>query len=225
MVRDSHRHTRAYLLFSMPKGNLNPADAYRESSVSALRSLMSPRQGTAQKRAQKGTDLICCFTAADSPRLGSRTRPVAQRPATLLLSRRTLLVCLCSFFVFLAFDCPTELEEEINQLQSTNGDKARLTELKTELGKINKKKEEYVKEHPEKRNLVYRRYRKQADDNTTAQPDKLPKRNLFNEQGLPRHPERSIYYDPVLTPFGVSPPGMPYLERRELFVIVSYVDY
>lgn len=39
------------------------------------------------------------------------------------------------------------------------------------------------------------------------------KRNLFNKKGLPRHPERSIYYDPVLNPFGVPPPGMPYLER------------
>lgn len=29
-----------------------------------------------------------------------------------------------------------------------------------------------------------------------------------------RNPERSIYYDPVLNPYGAPPPGMPYAERR-----------
>ncbi|KXN88937.1 Protein saf1 [Leucoagaricus sp. SymC.cos] len=110
-----------------------------------------------------------------------------------------------------------DLEEEIEQLETSNGDKTKLSELKAELEKINKKKEEYVKEHPEQRNLVYRRRRKQADEDASA-GDKKPepqKRNFFNKKGLPRHPERSIYYDPVLNPFGVPPPGMPYLERQE----------
>lgn len=39
-------------------------------------------------------------------------------------------------------------------------------------------------------------------------------RKLFDKNGLPIHPERSIYYDPVMNPFGVPPPGMPYIERR-----------
>ena len=151
-------------------------------------------------------------------------------------SRKSPRLCSCqeghdwhvsSLLLLLLSDCLTELEEEINQLESTNGDKTRLAQLKTELEKITKKKEEYVKEHPEQRNLVYRRHRKHADDNTTAQPDEpVPqKRNLFNKKGLPRHPERSLYYDPVLNPFGVPPPGMPYLERRELFTIVFHANY
>jgi len=129
--------------------------------------------------------------------------------------------------VLLLSDCFTELEEEIDQLESTNGDKTRLVQLKTELEKISKKKEEYVKEHPEQRNLVYRRRRNHADDNTIAQPhEPVPqKRNLFNKKGLPRHPERSLYYDSVLNPFGVPPPGMPYLERRESFAIVLHANH
>ncbi|KAJ3575244.1 hypothetical protein NP233_g1232 [Leucocoprinus birnbaumii] len=109
----------------------------------------------------------------------------------------------------------TDLEEEIEQLESSNGDKARLAEAKAELEKIQKKKEEYVQEHPEQRNLVYRRRRKHDDGDKSAQTENPPpqKRNLFNKKGLPRHPERSIYYDPVMNPFGAPPPGMPYMER------------
>ncbi|KAF9446114.1 hypothetical protein P691DRAFT_804696 [Macrolepiota fuliginosa MF-IS2] len=110
----------------------------------------------------------------------------------------------------------TDLEEEIGQLESSDGDKGRLAELKAELEKVNKKKEEYVKEHPEQRNLVYRRHRKQTDGNENSKHEEEPepqKRNLFNKKGLPRHPERSIYYDAVMNPYGVPPPGMPYLER------------
>ena len=44
-----------------------------------------------------------------------------------------------------------------------------------------------------------------------ARPKK--ERNYFGKNGLPRHPERSVYYDPVLNPYGVAPPGMPYAER------------
>ena len=90
-----------------------------------------------------------------------------------------------------------------------------MAELKTELEAINKKKEEYVKEHPEQRKLVYRGKR-QEGESSKSQDAPLPpqKRNLFNKHGLPRHPERSIYYDPVMNPYGVPPPGMPYQERR-----------
>jgi len=28
-----------------------------------------------------------------------------------------------------------------------------------------------------------------------------------------KRPERSIYYDPVMNPYGAPPPGMPYKER------------
>lgn len=137
----------------------------------------------------------------------------------MLSSRKIQRVCCSPQLRHTAPDHLADLEEEIKQLESSNGDKARLAELKAELEKINKKKEEYVKEHPEQRNLVYRRRRKQNDaDAKPETKEPVPqKRNLFNKKGLPRHPERSIYYDPVMNPYGVPPPGMPYMERRECF--------
>ncbi|KAL0951678.1 hypothetical protein HGRIS_008357 [Hohenbuehelia grisea] len=109
-----------------------------------------------------------------------------------------------------------DLEEEIEKLealpQPTSTEQARLTEAKTELEKINAKKEEYVKEHPEQRRLVFRS-RKQPDGEKQEEKPLPQKRNIFNKHGVPRHPERSIYYDPVMNPYGVAPPGMPYIER------------
>ncbi|KAI0361149.1 hypothetical protein OH77DRAFT_1500558 [Trametes cingulata] len=114
-----------------------------------------------------------------------------------------------------------DLEDEIEKLESSSNlsaaDKSRLTELKAELEKINKKKEEYVKEHPEHRKLVFKS-RKPAESREDKKDDSTaPKtRNLFRKNGLPRHPERSIYYDPIYNPYGVPPPGMPYVERALL---------
>ncbi|EMD41868.1 hypothetical protein CERSUDRAFT_110427 [Gelatoporia subvermispora B] len=110
-----------------------------------------------------------------------------------------------------------DLEDEVEKLEAATdpspAEKARLLEVKAELEKINKKKEEYVKEHPEQRKLVYkaRRQPNEHEDDETSPVNKT--RNLFNKHGLPKHPERSIYYDPVLNPYGVPPPGMPYIER------------
>ena len=111
------------------------------------------------------------------------------------------------------------MEDEIEKLEAITdpsaADKSRLAELKADLGNIMTKKEEYVKEHPEHRKLVYRPRRDQGD---STQPPPAPgeqKRNLFDKRGRPRHPERSIYYHPVLNPYGVPPPGMPYVEKRE----------
>jgi len=105
-----------------------------------------------------------------------------------------------------------DLEAAIKELEESRSDAGKLAELKAELEKINRKKAEYVEEHPEQRRLVYRR-RKEGE----PEPELpiLKKRNLFKKNGLPRHPERSIYYDPTMNPFGVAPPGMPYMERRE----------
>ncbi|KAJ3515251.1 hypothetical protein NLJ89_g1872 [Agrocybe chaxingu] len=101
------------------------------------------------------------------------------------------------------------LESAIKELEESRSDAGKLAELKAELENINRKKAEYVAEHPEARRLVYRR-RKEGE----PEPElPLKKRNLFKKNGLPRHPERSIYYDPVMNPFGVAPPGMPYVER------------
>ncbi|KAJ7157156.1 hypothetical protein C8R46DRAFT_1113646 [Mycena filopes] len=105
----------------------------------------------------------------------------------------------------------TDLEEEVERLEFATEakDKARLVEAKAELERIYQKKEEYLKEHPEQRRLVYRHKKDGKPDEEIV----LPKRNFFGKNGLPRHPERSIYYDPVMNPFGVAPPGMPYQER------------
>ena len=106
-------------------------------------------------------------------------------------------------------------------------DSARLKEVQAELEKINKKKEEYVAEHPEQRKLVYRTRRADGDkkddkeEGSSKPVDRT--RKLFGKDGLPLHPERSIYYDPVLNPFGVPPPGMPYIERRASKFIVYAV--
>ncbi|KAG6846101.1 hypothetical protein H0H87_006465 [Tephrocybe sp. NHM501043] len=109
-----------------------------------------------------------------------------------------------------------DLEDEIANLEAAKDptEAARLADLKAELEKINRKKAEYVEEHPEHRRLVYRPRRKEGD----APPEEiiLPKRRIFDKNGLPRHPERSVYYDPVMNPFGVAPPGMPYMERPPL---------
>jgi hypothetical protein len=111
-----------------------------------------------------------------------------------------------------------DLENNIRELEEAaalnESDKARLADLKAELNKINKKKEEYVEEHPEHKKLVYRTARQPSGEE--KQQDVIPqKRDLFNKRGLPKHPERSIYYDPVMNPYGVPPPGMPYIERRQ----------
>ena len=96
-------------------------------------------------------------------------------------------------------------------------DSARLKEVQAELEKINKKKEEYVQEHPEQRKLVFRSRRpnESAGEEKKVETAAPKKRNLFKKNGLPRHPERSIYYDPLMNPYGVPPPGMPYVERGQ----------
>lgn len=130
------------------------------------------------------------------------------------------------FESFLSHRCSLiELEEDIEKLEGTPSlspsDTARLKELKDELAKITKKKEDYVAEHPEHRKLVFRSRKQQHDTTQESEPKFIPKaRRIFNKNGLPRHPERSIYYDPVMNPYGVPPPGLPYIERRELFRLV-----
>ncbi|KAG1828413.1 WW domain binding protein 11-domain-containing protein [Suillus variegatus] len=109
-----------------------------------------------------------------------------------------------------------DLQDEIEKLEGlaepSGAEKYRLAELKAELNKIMAKKEEYVQEHPEQRKLVYR-VRRDKDEVNKEEPVAEQKRNVFNKHGLPRHPERSIYYDAIMNPYGVPPPGMPYMER------------
>ena len=115
---------------------------------------------------------------------------------------------------------PAEIEEEIEQLEKKETpsatEQARLKELKADLERINKKKGDWVEEHPEHRKLVFKPKRRPQDEGAGSQPPTGPtSRNLFKKNGLPRHPERSIYYDPVMNPYGLPPPGMPYMEKRE----------
>ncbi|KAG1749758.1 WW domain binding protein 11-domain-containing protein [Suillus paluster] len=109
-----------------------------------------------------------------------------------------------------------DIQDEIEKLEGVADpsatEKYRLAELKADLNKIMAKKEEYVQEHPEQRKLVYRA-RREKDEANKEEPVVEQKRNVFNKHGLPRHPERSIYYDAVMNPYGVPPPGMPYMER------------
>lgn len=106
-----------------------------------------------------------------------------------------------------------DLEDAIEQLTAEDPESPRLQELKDELEKINRKKAEYVAEHPDQRRLVYRPRRKDGEE---VEELVLRKRKMFDKNGIPRHPERSIYYDPVMNPFGVAPPGMPYAQRGGL---------
>ena len=92
--------------------------------------------------------------------------------------------------------------------------KEKLASLREEVERIKKKKAEYVAAHPEHAKLVYpggSAPRHSAGD----RPPPTAARNLFGPNGLPLHPERSIYYDEKMNPFGMPPPGMPYVERRE----------
>ncbi|VDB84194.1 unnamed protein product [Peniophora sp. CBMAI 1063] len=115
------------------------------------------------------------------------------------------------------FDLQDEIERLSGLAEPSPADQARLKEAQAELEKINKKKEEYVAEHPEQRKLVYRSRRPDGEskDNKEEGSSKHVNRTrkLFDKDGLPLHPERSIYYDPVFNPLGVPPPGMPYVER------------
>lgn len=113
----------------------------------------------------------------------------------------------------------TELETEINELiekeNLTTAESTRLSSLRSELDRINKKKEEYVAEHPEMRRLIYRTRPQDQDKDGDQDAPVKKERRIFDKNGIPVHPERSVYYDPVMNPYGVPPPGMPYMERRK----------
>ncbi|KDQ18229.1 hypothetical protein BOTBODRAFT_143852 [Botryobasidium botryosum FD-172 SS1] len=106
-----------------------------------------------------------------------------------------------SFGVSIAADRKGELDK--NQ-------KAKLTELRAEVQRIKKAKSDYVAAHPEHRKYVYG---EASGSNTGKGNNDDDGKSLFGKNGLPRHPERSIYYDPTLNPYGMPPPGMPYIER------------
>ncbi|CAE6414360.1 unnamed protein product, partial [Rhizoctonia solani] len=119
------------------------------------------------------------------------------------------------------------LETEIHELEDigegklSSTQKERLKELRAEVARIRKVKQDYVKAHPEQSHLVRglepRARRPEGATTPSTGSQATPAvRTLFGKNGLPLHPERSIYYDPVLNPYGMPPPGMPYAERALL---------
>lgn len=137
------------------------------------------------------------------------------------------------------------IETEIHELESLEeakldqSQKARLKELRAEVERVRKIKQEYVNAHPEQAHLVRgleQRPRRQQDVGSAPSTSmsgyiiiNYPQiyypiipggnapaaRSLFGKNGLPVRPERSLYYDPVMNPYGMPPPGMPYAERRK----------
>ncbi|KAF9511176.1 hypothetical protein BS47DRAFT_1373138 [Hydnum rufescens UP504] len=112
------------------------------------------------------------------------------------------------------------LEAEIRRLDEAGKtsdldkhSKERLASLREEVERIKKKKAEYVTAHPEHEKLVYPGGSASRHGGDLGDRPPTAARNLFGPNGLPLHPERSIYYDEKMNPFGVPPPGMPYVER------------
>lgn len=108
------------------------------------------------------------------------------------------------------------LEAEAQKLED-EGQKDRSASVRQEIERIKKAKADYVAAHPEHAKLVYPGGRPPWEGREPGPSVPRPaaaSRSLFGPNGLPLHPERSIYYDAVLNPFGVPPPGMPYVERR-----------
>ncbi|KZT62598.1 hypothetical protein CALCODRAFT_138686 [Calocera cornea HHB12733] len=96
--------------------------------------------------------------------------------------------------------------------------KSRLAELRAEVTRINAAKDAYVEAHPEQRKLVYRSRAPRPAATGPGQDGAAgaglkEDRSLFGKNGLPLRPDRSVYYDAVMNPYGMPPPGMPYVER------------
>ncbi|KAG8742528.1 hypothetical protein FRC10_001295 [Ceratobasidium sp. 414] len=113
------------------------------------------------------------------------------------------------------------IETEIQELEGLGEAKldqkqiARLKELRAEVERVRKIKQDYVDAHPEQAHLVRGLHgpRRRQEPNPSGSSAPLAVRSIFGKNGLPIHPERSLYYDPVMNPYGMPPPGMPYAER------------
>ncbi|KAM0755066.1 hypothetical protein T439DRAFT_322123 [Meredithblackwellia eburnea MCA 4105] len=110
------------------------------------------------------------------------------------------------------------IENEIRQLEKQGqkgplgkDNREKLNDLKQELEKVNKAKNDYVTAHPEHRHLVFPS--RQTEGGSEASTSNAEPPGLYNRDGKLKDPTRSFYYDPVFNPFGAPPPGMPYRER------------
>ncbi|GAA5924102.1 hypothetical protein JCM10213_004493 [Rhodosporidiobolus nylandii] len=110
------------------------------------------------------------------------------------------------------------LQADIKRLQEkgnlNKAEKDELAQLKGELARVQKAKQDYVEAHPEHRKFVFPD-RPGEGDSAAAGPGGADPPGLYDKSGRLKHPERSLYYDPVYNPFGVPPPGMPYREKPE----------
>ncbi|KIO31755.1 hypothetical protein M407DRAFT_217829 [Tulasnella calospora MUT 4182] len=167
----------------MGKKNLNPADAHRK----ALKKKEKDKNKESRTKAREVKTL-----KTDT---GEAKRVSNARHAELSAEIR-------------------KLEEAGRRNELDKSGQARLSELRSELDRVKKVKSDYVEKHPEHRGLVYRERKNEDDGGEGASTStSTNNRSLFRKNGLPKHPERSIYYDPVLNPYGMPPPGMPYMER------------
>ncbi|KAG8718578.1 hypothetical protein FRC08_004946 [Ceratobasidium sp. 394] len=111
----------------------------------------------------------------------------------------------------------TEIQdlEELGEAKLDQKQTARLKELRAEVERIRKIKQDYVQAHPEQAHLVRGLHGSRRRQEPSASGGSAPPavRSIFGKNGLPIHPERSLYYDPVMNPYGMPPPGMPYAER------------
>ncbi|ELU41165.1 NpwBP domain-containing protein [Rhizoctonia solani AG-1 IA] len=208
----------------MAKGkSSNPADAFS-------------KEGSTGKGAEEGGCVLCMFRCSNLPFLvqNKENRAKARETATLKKDTGGSCTSMARYIpmVYLTYD--TGLETEIHELEDIGEEKLsstqkdRLKELRTEVARIRKIKQDYVKAHPEQSHLVRglepraRRPEGTAATNAgkfVAWPAKRCNqhdpggsqatpavRTVFGKNGLPLHPERSIYYDPVLNPYGMPPP-------------------
>ncbi|KAH8925899.1 hypothetical protein BT69DRAFT_1331741 [Atractiella rhizophila] len=121
---------------------------------------------------------------------------------------------------------PSDLQKRIDALLAlpsrTPTQDKEVKELKAEVKKISKAKEDYLKEHPEERDKIIKKpgqaqgdYKSNLKEQVESAQRKGGERNIFKKDGTLVNPKKSVYYDPVYNPYGVPPPGMPYLERPD----------
>ncbi|SNX84846.1 uncharacterized protein MEPE_03555 [Melanopsichium pennsylvanicum] len=129
----------------------------------------------------------------------------------------------------------TALERQIRRLEARQNilnqqDVEELERLRTEVVKVKRIKEEYIRKHPNQRNFV-RGY----EDNATSSfatkqaigssssfiSSRHPSAPSLTPQSTTRDPRWSVYYDHVFNPYGAPPPGMPYVEKTHAQLIAE----
>ncbi|BGP38445.1 hypothetical protein JCM10450v2_002390 [Rhodotorula kratochvilovae] len=105
-----------------------------------------------------------------------------------------------------------QLNQKAQQGPLSKADKDELARLRADLARITKAKQEYVEKHPEHRKFVFPERAPSPSELASASDEPA---GLYDRNGRLKHPERSIYFDPVFNPYGAPPPGMPYREKPE----------